>query len=389
MSSVASSLQPVRFPMTGRLDSIRLFLSGDVMCGRGIDQVMARPCSPEIYEDYMRSAEGYVLLAERVNGPIPRHNRPPYIWGAALDELERLQPDARIINLETAVTRSNDRANKGINYRMSPANAECLSAARIDCCILANNHVLDWGYAGLKETLATLQELNIKTTGAGRNDHEARAPAVLNLAKARLMIFSFGSTSSGVPPEWTATRDAPGVNLLADLSEASAMEVIDQISSLRRPGDLIVVSIHWGSNWGYHIPHEQTVFARMLIDKAGVSIVHGHSSHHPRAIEIYRDRLILYGCGDFLNDYEGIQGYERYRDDLALMYFANLDPTSGSLHALELVPLQIKNFRLCIPSRRDTEWVQQTLDRECQRFGTRVIFGPDRELVVTASTEKT
>jgi len=352
------------------------------MCGRGIDQVLAHPCGPEIYEDYMRSAASYVLLAERANGPIPRCSGSSYVWGAALDQLERMQPDARIINLETAVTRSNDRARKGINYRMSPENAECLAAAKIDCCVLANNHVLDWGPAGLLETLTTLQKLDVKATGAGRNDREARAPAVLNLAKARLLIFSFGSPSSGIPLDWAATSDAPGINLLPDLSGASALEIADQVKAQREPGDLVVVSIHWGSNWGYHIPDQQAILARALIDKAGVSIVHGHSSHHPRAIEIYRDRLILYGCGDFLNDYEGISGYERYRDDLALMYFADLDPASGCLHALKLVPLQIKNFRLSIPPWRDIEWIQQRLDRECQKLGTRVIFDAERQLVV-------
>ncbi|OAF02439.1 poly-gamma-glutamate biosynthesis protein [Bradyrhizobium centrolobii] len=359
------------------------------MCGRGIDQVLAHPCSPEIYEDYMRSAAGYVLLAERANGPIPRRNGSSYVWGAALDQLESMQPDARIINLETAVTHSNDRVNKGINYRMSPENAECLAAARIDCCLLANNHVLDWGRAGLLETLTTLRKLNVKVAGAGRNDREARAPAVLNLAAARLLIFSFGSTSSGIPFKWAATSDAPGVNLLPDLREASAFEVADQIIAASRPGDLTLVSIHWGSNWGYHIPDEQRIFARALVDKAGVSIVHGHSSHHPRAIEIYRDRLILYGSGDLLNDYEGIRGYERYRDDLALMYFADVDSSSGSLHALKLVPMQIKNFRLTIPSRRDIEWMRQTLDRECQQFGTRVIFDSEQQLACVGQRTST
>jgi poly-gamma-glutamate capsule biosynthesis protein CapA/YwtB (metallophosphatase superfamily) len=99
---------------------VRLFLCGDVMCGRGIDQVLAHPCSPEIYERHVRTAETYVLLAEQANGPIPHRNGSSYVWGAALGQLERMQPDARIINLETAVTRSHDRANRGINYRVSP-----------------------------------------------------------------------------------------------------------------------------------------------------------------------------------------------------------------------------------------------------------------------------
>ena len=111
------------------------------MCGRAVDQILAYPSSPEIYEDYMRSAEDYVRLAEQVNGPIPGHSPPTHVWGAALKQFERMQPDARIVNLETAVTRRDEHVDKGIKYRMSPENAACLTAAKIDCCTLANNHV--------------------------------------------------------------------------------------------------------------------------------------------------------------------------------------------------------------------------------------------------------
>ncbi len=358
-----------------RLDrrSVRIFLCGDVMTGRGIDQVLGHPCSPELYEDFTHSAEDYVRLAEEANGPIPRHNEPSYVWGAALAEFDRFKPDARIINLETAVTRSDDHVEKGINYWMSPENAGCLVSARIDCCALANNHVLDWGRRGLSETLATLQHSNIRVTGVGRDDREAGAPAVLEIRdKARIQFFSFGSMTSGIPRDWAATRDNAGVNLLSELSEAEALRVANQITAIKRPGDLVVVSIHWGSNWGYHIPSEQQAFARTLVDKAGVAIIHGHSSHHPRAIEIYRNRLILYGCGDFLNDYEGIRGYERYRDDLVLMYFADLEPGIGILWALKIIPLQIKRFQLSRPSSSDITFVQQTLDRESRQFGVSV-----------------
>jgi poly-gamma-glutamate capsule biosynthesis protein CapA/YwtB (metallophosphatase superfamily) len=154
--------------------------------------------------------------------------------------------------------------------------------------------------------------------------------------------------------------------------------------ALKKPGELVIVSIHWGSNWGYHVPDEQRAFAHALVDKAGVSVIHGHSSHHPRPIEIYRDRLILYGCGDLLNDYEGIRGYARFRDDLVLMYFVDLAPTGGNLQALKLLPLQIKKFRLSIPSQRDIEWIQATLDRECRRLGTTVTRGAEGQLEVTA-----
>jgi len=131
-------------------------------------------------------------------------------------------------------------------------------------------------------------------------------------------------------------------------------------------------SIHWGPNWGYEIPDEQRRFAHAVIDQAGVSIVHGHSSHHPKAIEVYRNRLILYGCGDFLNDYEGIRGYEEFRDDLGLMYFADISSSSMDLEALEIIPLQIRQFRLIRPTIPDVDWVRQMLDLESRRFGTRV-----------------
>lgn len=366
--------------------SIRLFLCGDVMTGRGIDQVLAHPCDPTLHEDYVASAKDYVGLAEQANGPIPRRVNPSYVWGAALDELNRMRPDARIINLETAITDSDDYARKGINYRMSPENADCLAAANIDCCVLANNHVLDWGRSGLLQTLAALERLKIKAAGAGRNVVEAAAPAVLALAiKTRVLVFSFGAVTSGIPRSWAATKDIPGVNLLTRLSEADALRVADYILSNKQPGDLAVVSLHWGSNWGYEIPAEQQLFAHTLIDRANVAIVHGHSSHHAKAIEVYHKRLILYGCGDFLNDYEGIRGYEEFRSDLALMYFADIEPASGNLAALEIIPLQIRNFRLNRPARPDIEWLQGTLQRECLRLGTSIVLDPGGRLVLSLS----
>jgi len=90
--------------------SVRLFLCGDVMTGRGIDQILPHPCTPELHERYVKSAKDYVQLAEKANGPIPRRVSPSYIWGAALDEFRRSCPHVRIINLETSITHSEDFA---------------------------------------------------------------------------------------------------------------------------------------------------------------------------------------------------------------------------------------------------------------------------------------
>jgi poly-gamma-glutamate synthesis protein (capsule biosynthesis protein) len=353
---------------------MRLFLGGDVMTGRGIDQILPSPGDPRLHESWVKSAIGYLELAEAAHGPIPRKADPAYPWGDALQALARVGPDLRIINLETAVTRSDEHwTGKAVHYRMHPANVDCLRAAGIDCCTLANNHVLDWGYPGLEQTLATLERAGVRATGAGADLAAAAAPAVLEVpGKGRVLVFAFGSPTSGIPDAWAATERRAGVNLLPDFSERSVQRIARAVRAFERDGDVVVASIHWGGNWGYEIDDEQRAFAHRLIDAAGVDLVHGHSSHHPKAIEVYRDRPILYGCGDLLNDYEGIGGYERFRSDLALLYFATMDPASGGLVQLDITPMQIRKFRLNHPSETDARWLRERLGREYGRFGHRL-----------------
>jgi poly-gamma-glutamate capsule biosynthesis protein CapA/YwtB (metallophosphatase superfamily) len=355
-------------------DRLTLFLSGDVMTGRGLDQIMPHPVGPRLYEPYVKDARAYVELAEQVNGPISRPVAYDYIWGDALSELRRRSPGASIINLETSVTTS-DRywRDKGIHYRMHPRNLRCLRTAGIDCCVLANNHVLDWGYAGLQETLDSLQGSGLQTAGAGMDETAAAAPALLQAgAGKRVVVFSFAHVSSGVPGTWKATAVTPGVNLLPDLTTATAERIGQAVAAVKAAGDVVLASIHWGGNWGYGVPKEHRGFAHWLIDHAGIDVVHGHSSHHPLGLEIHHGRPVLYGCGDLLNDYEGIRGYEEYRPDLALMYFVTLNAADGELAGLDLVPMRMARMRLNRASRADAEWLRTLLNREGRDLGTAV-----------------
>jgi len=336
-----------------------------------------------LYEPYVRDAREYVALAEKANGPIPRPLNFDYIWGDALQELEQTQVDLRIVNFETAIT-SEETAwpDKRVHYRMHPLNIGCLSAAGISACGLANNHVLDWGYDGLSETLRSLDTAGIAHSGAGDNAEEAAAPAVLNVeGKPRVLLFSSGSTTSGIPREWSATSSRAGVNLLGDLSDGTAARVADQMRHHRRPGDLFIASIHWGSNWGYDIPPQQIAFAHRLIEE-GVALVHGHSAHHVKAIEVFKSCLILYGCGDFLTDYEGISGYERFRGDLALLYFVELDSQTGHVVSVRLVPIKMRRFRLERGHGADAEWLCNLLNELGAPFGTRAWLNKDKSIML-------
>jgi poly-gamma-glutamate capsule biosynthesis protein CapA/YwtB (metallophosphatase superfamily) len=355
-----------------------LFLCGDVMTGRGIDQIQAHSCPPQIQEPYVRDARDYVTLAEEANGRIPRPVSPSYIWGDALQELERVAPDARIINLETSVTTSDDFwPAKGIHYRMHPRNVGCLTAARIDVCVLANNHVLDYGRAGLDETLATLTDVGLKISGAGPSIHQAREPAIIDLRDGgRILVFAVGAEDSGIAKKWAARLESSGVALLSELTDATADALLSRMRSRKRRGDVAVVSIHWGDNWGYDVPDAHIRFAHRLVD-GGVDLIHGHSSHHPRPIEIYRDRLVLYGCGDFVTDYEGITGYQQFRDDLVVMYFPQLDRNTGQLVALHMTPLQIRRMQLVRPSAPDRHWLHARLADVSIDFGCDIAAAPD------------
>jgi poly-gamma-glutamate synthesis protein (capsule biosynthesis protein) len=339
---------------------------------------------PILYEPCVRDAREYVRLAEAASGPIPGPVDFAYIWGEALEELQRIGTDVRIINLETSITSSDEPwPDKEVLYRMNPKNLACMTAARIDCCSLANNHILDWGYQGLSETLERLDKVGVFHTGAGNTAAEAGAPAMLEVGhKGRVLVFGFGSPTSGIPCEWSATKDRLGVNLLDELSEATARHITNAIRQVKQPGDVVVASIHWGGNWGYSIPGDQIEFAHRLVEQ-GVDVVHGHSSHHVKAIEVYRDRLILYGCGDFLNDYEGIGGYEEYRNDLTLMYLAKVDPQQGRLRELRLVPMQIRRFRLNHASAADAQWFCDLLNDLGTPFGTAVRLQEDKSMALS------
>ena len=359
-----------------------LFLGGDVMLGRGIDQVLPHPGNPELTETAVRDARDYVRLAERVHGSVPRPVPPTWPWGDALEVLAETAPELRIVNLETSVTTSDDVApGKEVHYRMHPANLPALAAVRPDVCVLANNHVADYGRRGLVETLDVLDRAGLRAAGAGRDAEEAWRPAVLPLGDGRrVLVLAVGTSSSGIPPDWAAGAGLPGV-AMTELTDDGAARVAGTADRVRGPSDTVVVSIHWGSNWGDDVPHRQRRFAHRLID-VGVDLVHGHSSHHPRAIEVYRGRLILYGCGDLVDDYEGIGGYERFRPDLRLLHLARIETGTGRLLELRMVPMQTRRLRLERAGPADTTWLAGMLTRVGDGLAPPVAVADDGTIVL-------
>lgn len=357
--------------------TLTVALAGDVMTGRGIDQVLAHPSLPQIHEPWVHDARDYVVLAERANGPIARPLDGAALWGAALLLLRRPDVALRIVNLETAVTTSDEPwPGKGIHYRMDPGNVGVLAAAGIDAAVLANNHVLDWGRAGLADTLHTLRAAGLRTAGAGADEVGAWEPAAWTLPDgSEWLLFACAEPGSGVMRGWEAGPTQPGVALLPDLSDASARALAQRIASTRGRRDArVIVSIHWGDNWVDTIPEAQRRFAHALIDAGAADLVHGHSSHHPLAAEVYLGRLVLYGCGDLVNDYEGIGGsHGDIPLDLGCLYLATLDAADGRLQRLQVVPLRRRRFALEPASGMEQVWLEALYRRTRQTLGSDLV----------------
>lgn len=369
----------------GRADgTVRLFLAGDVMTGRGIDQILPHPGNPLLRENWIRDARRYVELAEAVNGPVPRPAGFEWIWGDALVTLAQVAPAVSVINLETAVTSADSFVQgKGIHYRMNPPNLPAIVVARPDVCVLANNHVLDFDRPGLSSTLNALSGAGLATAGAGEDLEQAQQPVLVPVpgTSGRIIVLACAMASAGVPDSWAAKEGRPGVWFAPTLADTVADEIVGRLSAVRQPGDICVVSLHWGSNWGWEVSRDQIRFARRLVD-GGVDIVHGHSSHHPRPIEVYRQRLILYGCGDLINDYEGISGQEEFRGDLRLLYFPTVHQSSGELVGLTMRVVRARRMRLEHALPRDVLWLERVLEETSERFKTRLESRPDGTLAL-------
>jgi poly-gamma-glutamate synthesis protein (capsule biosynthesis protein) len=285
-------------------------VAGDLMMGRGIDQVLDFPGSPLLWEE-MADARGYVALAAR--------KVPPYfLEGKNIFRHLSLhnRQDLFIANLETSVTRSSNFANKEIHYRADPRNIYFLLQlqVKLGCPLLlslANNHVLDFGVEGLRETLLTLKQHGLGVVGAGRNIEEASQPYTYRHCK----IYGVCHPSSGVPLSWAATSTRPGVFLLEELK---SFHLEDSKSEK-------VLMIHYGPNWQRRIDKQFQQFCRYLIDRYHFKLIVNTSPHHVMLVERYHNAIICHGVGDFINDYYGIGGHKDFSPEVGEIVRVLLD----------------------------------------------------------------
>ncbi|MGH8722305.1 MAG: CapA family protein, partial [Burkholderiales bacterium] len=243
---------------------------------------------------------GDVMLGRHVSRAIPSH-APAWFWGDVLPKMTAA--DAVIANLECPITRHPKPWREGVKtfrFKADPAAAALLKAANVRLVTLANNHTLDYQARGLLDTLAHLDAAGIASVGGGADSAAAAAPALLKLGDVTLGVV--GATDN--MPEFAAQATLPGTSYMKIRDDAETLARIAATAKrLRAQGaDLLLLSLHWGPNMRLKPSRRFQRFARAVIER-GVDIVHGHSAHVFQAIERHGCGIVLYDCGNFLDDY--------------------------------------------------------------------------------------
>ena len=305
-------------------------------------------------QEVILSLAGDTMLGRLVNEAILK-NGYRYPWGNTIPLLQ--QADLRIVNLENTFTSNTQKVPKVFNFKSDPRNVQALKQAHIDVVSLANNHSKDFGDDGLLDTLQALHKKSIKTVGAGKNIRDARAPVIIK--KNGIKIGIIGATDN--EPGWIATRNNPGINYF---TVHNLDFLLADIKKLKKRADIVIVSLHWGPNMRERPTQPYIDAAHKIID-AGADIIHGHSSHNFQGIELYKNKLILYDVGDFVDDY---RVDPRLRNDWSFLFFITV--AKDGIKQAQLIPTKIERMQVNIATGSEKNKIIHRMQTVSKEFGT-------------------
>jgi poly-gamma-glutamate synthesis protein (capsule biosynthesis protein) len=316
-------------------------------------------------DDLQIAFTGDVMLGRLVNNVLS-FDRHTYVWCDTLQTMR--EADLSFINLECVISSKGSewkKTWKPFHFRADPDAIEVLKTASIDYVSLANNHTLDYESEALIEMLELLEKNKIVCSGAGRNLQEAMSPAILQVKKVKVGIVSLTDNQ----PEWEAKPDSPGVNFIPLTLENDYDNRLEEcIKDAKIKSDIVVVACHIGPHFR-EVPSRAYInFAHHIID-LGADVYWGHSNHMPQGIEIYKNRLIMYDCGDFIDDY-AIDA--DYRNDLSFLFLVNF--TKNNVKEIELVPIKISEFKACTAPPWDADFIIQRMVNQCKVLGTDTVI---------------
>jgi len=297
--------------------------------------------------------------------------------------------DLCFMNCEMPLTRRGQRVEKTASLRSDPIVASDLARLGIDVVTLANNHMLDYGYDGLFDTLSTIDSVGIGRVGAGATREEALRPHYVSVNGRRLALFGVAAT---LPPGFAAGVDRPGIapirvtfsfavdpNLMAEqpgtapwVHTQAVIEDVEQIADLirraKQEADYVIVAVHWGLTRRRATPYQgmiadyQGPLGRAFID-AGADMILGNHSHNLHGVEVYQGKPIFYSLGNFIFHHP-----RDYMEPESVIVAADLN---GSTLHIELVPVLVNDEGFPEVARGDKrEHVLGVLAERSAQFGT-------------------
>ena len=300
---------------------------------------------------------GDVMLGRQVRERLASEG-PAFPWGDTLDVLAACH--WRCLNLECVLsdvrTGSAPGPSRILRFRGDAGGVSALRAAGIDAVSLANNHVLDYGEPALDDMLRALDAAGIGHAGAGRDLEAAARPCLRRVNGLRI---AFIACTDNVP-ECAALPERGGVFHVS----ADATTLFHRIAAMRREADLVIVSTHWGPNWGSGVPDAHRTLAHALI-RQGADIVYGHSPHVCRGVEIFEGCPILYSTGSFIDDY-AVSPTDR--NDRSGVFIIELD--GAAPRCIGLVPILVHDCQARLATGEEARAIIGWMVSLCDDLGT-------------------
>jgi poly-gamma-glutamate capsule biosynthesis protein CapA/YwtB (metallophosphatase superfamily) len=310
-----------------RSRAMRLALAGDTMLGRGVAEAVSQDPRRPLVAPEVAAAAG--------------------------------EADAFILNLECCLSNRGERwpdPRKPFFFRGPPEAASLLAELGVDCVTLANNHALDFGEEAFADTLEHLHEAGIAWVGAGTNLARARAPAVLDVAGARLGVVAFGDH----PADFAAGPATPGIAYADVRKDGVPGWVLEALRGLR--ADVTLVTPHWGPNMVAE-PQPYVLEAARALVEGGATLVAGHSAHVFHGVA----GRVLYDLGDFLDDYAVDAAL---RNDLGLLFLVTLDESGP--REVQALPLKLEYCYTRLATMEEASWIAHRFRSACAALGTDV-----------------
>ncbi len=247
-------------------------------------------------------------------------------------------------NLETTMISGRIIKSEEMIFRADPKSIEGLKFAGFNVLNIANNHIMNFGKDGLDSTIKILDENNIMRVGAGRSEEEIYKPVIKNIKGAKFAFLGF--TYNSDQREFFDGEIYGVANM-----EIEKMK--ENVEKANLENDIVIVSMHAGTEYQTFPSSFQENFARGAID-AGADLVIGSHPHVVQAVEKYKERYIIYSLGNFVFD-------QMWSNETRLGVIAEIIFNNKKIDSINFIPIKIYDYSQ--PTILEGEEAEMILER--------------------------